>query len=61
MPYAIRKNRDGSYRVVNADTGKVHMKSGTKADAEAQVRLLHGVDEGWTPTGRRQARRNRQR
>jgi hypothetical protein len=60
MPYAIRRNEDGTYRVVNPVTGDVHMKSGSKEDAEAQVRLLHGVDKGWKPSGRRQARRNRQ-
>jgi hypothetical protein len=46
MPYSIRKNSDGSYRVVNWLTGKVRMKHGSKADAEGQVRLLHGVDNG---------------
>ena len=40
MPYAIRQNRDGSYRVVNALTGRVHAKRTTRRRAQAQVRLL---------------------
>ena len=40
MPFAIHKNTDGSFRVVNSKTGKVHAKHSTKAHAEAQVRLL---------------------
>jgi len=53
MPYAKHKNDDGTYRVINSDTGKVHMKSGTEADADAQIRLLHGVDNGMKPRKRR--------
>lgn len=52
MPYRKEKNPDGTYKVVNADTGEVHMKSGTEADADKQIRLLHGVDHGWHPTRR---------
>lgn len=55
MPYIIRRNSNGTYRVTTL-FGKVHMKSGSKADAEAQVRLLRGIDAG---NGRRQSRRNR--
>lgn len=30
----------------------VHAKHSTKANAEAQVRLLNAVDHGWKPTGK---------
>ena len=59
MPYAKRKNPDGSYRVVNEDTGDVKMEHGTEAEADKQLRLLRGIEHGWHPTGRRQARRNK--
>jgi hypothetical protein len=45
MPYKIRKSRKtGLYKVVNADTGKVYAKDTTKEKAEAQVRLLHSLE-----------------
>jgi hypothetical protein len=44
MPYAIRQNRDGSYRVVNAVTGKVHARRTTRRRAQAQVRLLRAKE-----------------
>jgi hypothetical protein len=34
------------YMVVNTQTGKVHAKHSTKANAEAQVRLLYGLEKG---------------
>jgi len=40
MPYEIRRNRDGSYRVRNASTGKVYAERTTLRRARAQVRLL---------------------
>lgn len=40
MPYAIRKNKDGSYRVFNKKTGEIMAKGTTKQKAEAQVRFL---------------------
>lgn len=51
MPYEI-KRRGLHYEVVNRDTGKVHARHTTKAKAEAQVRLLRGVDHGFRPTGK---------
>jgi len=45
MPYAIRKVA-GGYRVVNTATGEVKAKRTTKARAERQVRLLHGIEHG---------------
>lgn len=44
MPYAITRNRDGSYRVVNAATGKVLARRTTKRRAQAQVRLLRAKE-----------------
>ena len=34
------------YKVVNSSTGKVHAERTTKAKAEAQLRLLRGVEHG---------------
>jgi len=48
MPVKVRKV-DG-YRVTHG--GKVSAKGTTKAKAEAQARLLHGVAHGWKPTGK---------
>ena len=45
MPYTIEKY-NGDYRVLNSQTGKVHAKHTTKAKAEAQVRLLHSIEDG---------------
>lgn len=55
MPYAIRKVV-GGYAVVNTRTGKRHSKHTSKAKAEAQVRLLRGVEHGFKPTGRKSKR-----
>lgn len=52
MPYAKLKNKDGTYRVVNTETGKVHMASGSNDKAESQLRLLHAIEHGWKPTGK---------
>ncbi len=41
MPYIIRKNKDGSYKVINKITGKVFSKHTTQTKAKGQVRLLH--------------------
>jgi hypothetical protein len=40
MPYAISRNPDGSYRVLNPVTGRVYARRMTKRRARAQVRLL---------------------
>lgn len=44
----------GHYAVKNKSHGKVHTfaKNTTKAKAEAQVRLLRGVCNGWKPTNK---------
>ncbi len=43
MPYAITEH-DGGYQVANTDTGEIHAKHTTRAKAEAQVRLLRGIE-----------------
>ena len=53
MPYSVRKNEDGSYKVVDRETGKVHSEHTTKEKAERQRRLLEGIRHGWKPTGKR--------
>lgn len=53
MPERIRKLPKGGYRV--STPGGVTAKQTTKANAEAQVRLLRGVEHGWQPTGNRNA------
>ena len=50
MPYKITPT-DGKHRVTSPHG--VRAKGTTKAKAQAQVRLLHGVDRGWKPTGRK--------
>ena len=52
MPWAIRKIGGGKYRVVNTESGEVHAKATSKKNAEAQVRLLHGVKYGTKLKGR---------
>ena len=47
MPYTTSEV-DG-YQVKNTRTGKVHAKSTSKAKADAQMRLLHGVEHGMVP------------
>lgn len=49
MPVKIRKVN--GYRV--STPGGVKAKSTTKGKAEAQRRLLRGVDHGWKPTGKK--------
>ena len=48
MPYEVRKNGD-VYEVVNKETGEVkatHMPPDGKEKADAQVKLLHQLEEG---------------
>lgn len=47
MPVTVKKV-DG-YQV--STPGGVKAKHTTKENAEAQERLLHGVEHGWKPTG----------
>jgi len=49
MPYEMRKKGRG-YVVVNMVTGKEHSnKPIPKARAEAQMRLLYGIEHGMIP------------
>lgn len=48
MPYIIVP-KNGKF-VVKGENGKIHSKHTTKAKANAQVRLLHAIENGWQPT-----------
>jgi hypothetical protein len=49
LPYKETKLKGGKVRITGPSG--VHMKAGTKKNAEAQLRLLHGIDSGkWKPT-----------
>jgi hypothetical protein len=46
MPYAIEHNHGTkTYQVVNLKTGQVHAHNATLPHAEAQVRLLHHIED----------------
>lgn len=51
MPYKIIKKKRKWY-VYNKDTGKLKGTHTTREKAEAQVRLLYGVEHGWKPTNK---------
>jgi hypothetical protein len=52
MPYTIKKEGD-IYVTINSQTGKVKGRHASRAKAEAQRRLLYGVESGkWKPTGK---------
>ena len=46
----MTKTKSGKYKV--SGPSGTHAKGTTKAKAEAQIRLLHGVEHGWHPTGK---------
>ncbi len=51
MPYELIQISPRRFSVINKETGEVHAKSTTKAKAEAQLRLLRGVEGGeWKPS-----------
>lgn len=53
MPYDLIKRGTG-YIVKNIATGKEHSKKPIpKARAEAQMRLLQGIEHGFKPTGKK--------
>lgn len=53
MPYEIVKH-GRCFSVVNTETGMVHSRCSTKANAEAQMRLLYGIESGmFKPTGKK--------
>jgi hypothetical protein len=50
MPYQIRKIKNHNlYSVKNINTGVIHSKETTKKKAEAQVKLLNAIDNGFKP------------
>ena len=51
MPAKIRKVGKNRYSVKTP--GGTKAKATTKAKAEAQRRLLEGIDRGWKPTGKK--------
>lgn len=53
MPTQVRKTASGKYKV--STPGGVKAKATSKAKAEAQARLLHGIDRGWKPTKRKRS------
>lgn len=53
MPYDLVKSGTG-YKVKNLETGQFHSKKPIpKARAEAQMRLLYGIEHGMVPKGKR--------
>jgi hypothetical protein len=48
MPYIIKRNGN-KFSVINAQTGRIHAYSTTKANAIKQIHLLQGVEHGMTP------------
>ena len=53
MPYELIKKGTG-YVVKNKETGKEHSKKPLpKQRAEAQMRLLYGIESGMIPRGKR--------
>ena len=52
LPYSVTKT-NGTYQVVDRETGKVYSRHTTKENAERQRRLLEGVRHGWKPTGKK--------
>lgn len=51
MPYKTVKNKDGSVKVVNAATGKVHAAHTTMQKAQAQMRAMQAAEhKNGTPT-----------
>ena len=57
MPAKIRKVGKGRYSVKTP--GGTKAKATTKAKAEAQRRLLEGIDRGWKPTAKAKKRAKR--
>ena len=44
MPWKTIKNSNGTYKLINSKTGKVHAKASTKANVEKQLRLLQMIE-----------------
>lgn len=48
MPFNVIESK-GCYKVVNVASGKVHAECTSKAKAEAQMKLLRGLEHGMIP------------
>lgn len=56
MPYSLIQRGSG-YIVKNMATGKEHSKKPIpKKRAEAQMRLLQGIEHGFVPTGKKDSK-----
>jgi hypothetical protein len=44
MPYKIVKNKNGTFRVINKDNGKIKSKATTLKKAKKQIRLLYMLE-----------------
>lgn len=55
MPWTIRKVGGGKVSV--STPGGIKAKATTPQKAQAQVRLLRGVEHGWRPTGKKKKKR----
>lgn len=53
MPYTIRREKDGTFSLLNSQTGKKHSSHTTEEKAKSQKRLLLAVEHGWKPTGKK--------
>lgn len=50
MPYQLVQKSPRCFSVVNTETGTEHSKCSSKKKAQAQMRLLYGVETGWKPS-----------
>ena len=50
MPYKLKKNRNGTYEVLDRLKNKIHSKHTSLEKAKKQIRLLEAIDHGWMPT-----------
>lgn len=46
MPYSKIRNPDGSYKVINSETGRVHSEHTSEDKADAQLRIMRAYDHG---------------
>lgn len=54
MPFKIIRNKDGSFKVKNTETGRIAAKKTSKNKAEAQIRLLNSlIKKEWNRPPRR--------
>ncbi len=52
MPYKVEK-KGNKYFVINMASGKVKGTHMTKEKAQAQMKLMQGIEHGWKPTGKK--------